>query len=79
MTLYLGKISFALYLLHQVIATQILIPYFMEDLGFGFWTAAFALAMPIIIIIAILITYFIEIPLGKKLNKVLKSRFLLPS
>ncbi|MES2763899.1 MAG: acyltransferase [Bacteroidota bacterium] len=68
-TLFLGKISFALYLLHQAISTQILIPYFMEDLHFGFWTASFLLAMPIIIVMATLITYFIEAPLRKVIKQ----------
>ena len=64
-TVFLGKISFAVYLLHQAIATQILIPYFMNDLQLDFWTASLLLAMPIIIITATLVTYFIEIPLGR--------------
>jgi peptidoglycan/LPS O-acetylase OafA/YrhL len=75
-TLHLGKISFALYLLHQAIGTQILIPYFMNDLQFGFWTASLLLAMPIIIFVATLVTYFIEIPLGRFMKQRLFSNKL---
>jgi peptidoglycan/LPS O-acetylase OafA/YrhL len=73
-TLYLGKISFASYLLHQAIGTQILIPYFMNDLQLGFWTASLLLTMPIIILLATLVTYFIEIPLGRLMKQSLFAK-----
>ena len=71
-TVYLGKISFAMYLLHQAIGTQILIPYFMNELQLDFWTASLLLSMPIIILAATLVTYFIEIPLSKLIKQKIK-------
>ena len=75
-TVYLGKISFATYLLHQAIATQILIPYLMNDLQLDFWTASLLLSMPIIILLATLVTYFIEIPLGRFMKQQLFAKYL---
>ena len=68
-TLFLGKISFALYLIHQAFSVKILLPYFMEDLKFNFWVSSFVFSIPIVIIIATVITYYIEIPLGRLLKQ----------
>lgn len=76
-TLFLGKISFALYLIHQFMSTAIIIPYVLNHLIQNFWFAAF-IALIISISIATLITYFIEIPIGKKLNTALKVKLRLP-
>ena len=75
-TLFFGKISFAVYLLHQAIGTQILIPYFMNDLQLDFWTASLVLTMPIILITATLVTYIIEIPLGRFMKRKLFAKKL---
>ena len=69
MTLFFGKISFALYLIHQAFSVKIIIPYFMNQLHFSFWVTTLVFALPIIIIIATLITYFIEIPVGKLIRQ----------
>jgi len=76
-TLFLGKISFALYLIHQFISTAIIIPYIVNQLMLNFWFAAF-IALIISISIATLVTFFIEIPIGKKLNTALKVKLRLP-
>lgn len=68
-TLFLGKISFAVYLIHQAFSIKILLPYFMEDLKFNFWISSLVFSIPIVIIIATLITYYIEIPLGRLLKQ----------
>lgn len=74
--LYLGKISFALYLIHQYISTEIIIPQLLKH-GINFWIAAI-IALSVCVILASIITYFIEIPVGKKLNKSLRKHFNIP-
>jgi peptidoglycan/LPS O-acetylase OafA/YrhL len=78
-SLFLGKISFAMYLIHQAFSVKILLPFFMEDLKFNFWISSLVSSIPIVIIIATLITYFIEIPLGKLLKQKLYSKNLIIS
>ncbi|MES2763850.1 MAG: acyltransferase [Bacteroidota bacterium] len=75
--LFLGKISFALYLIHQFISTEIIIP-LLAKIGIHFWTSAL-IAFSICVLLATLITYFIEIPLGKKLNLFLRTKFSFPT
>ncbi len=78
-TLFLGKISFAVYLIHQAFSVKILLPFFMEDLKFNFWISSLVFSIPIVIVIATLITYFIEIPLGKLMKQKLYSKNLVIS
>lgn len=68
LTLFVGKISFALYLIHQYISLNIIIPFFYERLGINFWATVILINLPIIICIASFITYKIEIPYSKKLK-----------
>jgi peptidoglycan/LPS O-acetylase OafA/YrhL len=75
-TLFLGKISFAVYLIHQAFSIKILLPFFMEDLNFNFWISSLVFSIPIVIIIAALITYFIEIPFGRLLKQNLFAKKL---
>jgi peptidoglycan/LPS O-acetylase OafA/YrhL len=72
LTLFLGKISFALYLIHQGISINIIIPYFYDTLKLNFWIASLCIALPIVIIIATAITFVIEIPLQKAMKKKLQ-------
>lgn len=74
-TLFLGKISFSLYLIHQYVGAGIIIPIFIRFLHLGYWVSHI-FALVIVIILAGLITYFIEIPMSKKMNNSLKTRFL---
>ena len=74
--LFLGKISFALYLIHQYISTVIIIPFITNYIIHNFWIAVF-LALIISICLATIITYYIEIPIGKKLNSTLKLKLKL--
>jgi peptidoglycan/LPS O-acetylase OafA/YrhL len=72
-TLFFGNISFALYLVHQAFSKEILLPWFLEKLYFPFWPAAFC-SLAIVVSIAGIITYFIEIPVRKKLKQKLLSK-----
>lgn len=73
-TLFLGKISFALYLVHQFICHDLLLPYFVDRLHMNFWIAA-GICLVVVISLATLITYYVEIPFGKKLNVLLRKLF----
>lgn len=72
-TLYLGKVSFALYLIHQYFSIYFLIPNLMKW-GINYYIAAFLIALPVCILIAAAITYWIEKPLGSWFKQVL-NRF----
>jgi peptidoglycan/LPS O-acetylase OafA/YrhL len=75
-TLFLGKISFALYLIHQYLSTQIILPILQNSFGLGFWIAA-TICLTIIVLLSVLITFYIEIPIGQKVNSSLRKRFRL--
>lgn len=64
-TVFIGKISFALYLIHQFFGFNYLIPILIDEYNINFWVASVLIALPITILIATLITYFIEIPINK--------------
>lgn len=72
-SLFFGKISFAMYLIHQSFSRGILLPYFINDLHMNFWLAALVFTLPIIVFVASLITYGIEIPLRRKIKKLLSA------
>jgi peptidoglycan/LPS O-acetylase OafA/YrhL len=73
-TIFLGKISFALYLIHQFVSLKYLIPYTSEYLKLNFWFSSLFIVLPIVIILATLITFYIEIPLNRRLNKLFLKR-----
>jgi len=72
-TLFLGKISFPLYLIHQQIAIGIIIPALTKKFHINFWVASFLVALPIVIILASLITFYVEIPVRKQMREKLYS------
>ena len=63
-TLFLGKVSFALYLIHQYFSIYFLIPNLIKW-GINYYIAAFLIALPVCVLIAAGITYWIEKPVGK--------------
>lgn len=75
-TLFFGKISFALYLIHQFISIDFIIPELLKR-HWSFWPAALV-ALCVSVSLATLITYYIEVPLGKKLNLALRRKLNLP-
>ena len=68
-SLFLGKISFALYLIHQKISINLIIPILVNKFNVNFWIASFFVALPIVIGLATIITFYIEIPLSKKMKE----------
>lgn len=75
--LFIGKISFALYLIHQFISIEFIIPALEKYITANFWITS-SISLTISISIATFITYYIEIPLGKKMNMSLRLKFKLP-
>lgn len=71
-TLFLGKISFALYLIHQYVSLEIIIPFLTNKMQINFPIAAI-ITLLIVILIASFITYFIEIPLGRIIKDKLRK------
>lgn len=70
-TLFLGKISYSLYLIHGYISIHLLIPILTHSKIFhiNFWIAILFLVGPIVLIIATLINRFIEVPAMSYLKK----------
>lgn len=74
-SLFLGKISFVLYLIHQKISCDIIIPFLTEKYDLNFWTASIFISLPIVIGLAAIITYYIEVPLSQKMKEKLRTAF----
>jgi peptidoglycan/LPS O-acetylase OafA/YrhL len=66
-SLFLGKISFSLYLIHQMLSIGIIIPYMVKILNLNFWLAS-TVALICSLGLATCITYFIEVPYSKKMK-----------
>lgn len=73
-TLFLGKISFALYLIHQYFSVSFLIPT-LTKAGMNVYVASYLIALPACLLVAAAITYGIEKPAGPWLKK--KLNYLL--
>ncbi|MDJ1468836.1 acyltransferase family protein [Xanthocytophaga flava] len=71
-TLYLGTISYALYLCHEYLSYNLLIPYLTKNIGLNFWIAAF-ICLTVTIFVASLITFYIEEPFRKRIKKLFAS------
>jgi peptidoglycan/LPS O-acetylase OafA/YrhL len=73
-TLFLGKISFALYLIHQYFSVSFLIPT-LTKAGMNVYMASYLIALPASLLVAAAITFGIEKPAGPWLKK--KLNYLL--
>lgn len=76
-SLFLGKISFALYLTHLMVSYGFIIPLLTNRFYINFWVSSLFVSLPIIIGIATIITYYIEIPLNKKMREKLRTTWVL--
>lgn len=61
-TLYLGSISYVLYLIHQVVGIMIVTPWLVSWFGLNYWVATFGIALPFIFVLASLIHFYVEKP-----------------
>lgn len=71
--LFLGKISFPLYLIHQKISNYFILPLLVNKFHINFWIASLLICLPIVICLATLITNYIEIPIGRKIKEKLSA------
>ncbi len=74
--LFLGKISFALYLTHLYLINGHVLPLLINRLEINFWISSLLVCLPVSIAVATAITYWIEIPLGAKMKSALTNVFL---
>ena len=61
-SVFLGKISYSLYLVHQFVSLEIMMPILTKYFHINFWIAAFGITFPIVLLIAITIYRYIEKP-----------------
>jgi len=72
-TLFLGKISFALYLIHQYISIGVMIPLLINRFHLNFWIASLCITLPTIITIAWFITEYIGTPMSNRMKEKLRK------
>lgn len=70
-TLFLGRISYALYVVHQYVSLSVIFPIFLIKLNVNFWITTLFIALPAVILLSAAITYLIEIPMRYRLKKAL--------
>jgi peptidoglycan/LPS O-acetylase OafA/YrhL len=73
-TLFVGKISYPLYLTHQYLSINLIIPYMMWKHDMQLWQASLLVALPVSLAVAYIIHYFAEV----KATHWLKKKLLLP-
>jgi peptidoglycan/LPS O-acetylase OafA/YrhL len=73
LTLFLGKISFALYLIHEYVSINVVIPFLTKQLHLNFWMAAGGIAFPLAVLLAFLITEYVEVPVGRWMKSKLRQ------
>lgn len=69
-TIYLGSISYSLYLVHQHIGAVVIIPLMMKYAHLSFWQSALFVALPAVFLLASAITYYVEKPALKYIRTV---------
>ena len=74
--LFLGKISFALYLTHQYVLLAFLMPLLVNRLKVNYWVSAFLICLPVAILIATAITFLIDVPYSVKMRRALSNKLL---
>jgi peptidoglycan/LPS O-acetylase OafA/YrhL len=68
-TLFLGKISFSLYLIHCFLGSRVIIPALTSKyFHLNYFAAAYLITLPIVIILAYLINIYVEIPISKRMR-----------
>jgi peptidoglycan/LPS O-acetylase OafA/YrhL len=75
-SLFLGKISYGLYLIHQYVGTKMLIPFLTENVGLNFWISELLITLPIVVALATSITYLVEEPMNKLMRTKLRKLML---
>lgn len=66
--LFLGEISYALYLTHQFLAVNLLMPLCNGYFKINFWISALFITLPVCIAVAAAITYYVQYPCARWLR-----------
>lgn len=61
-TIFLGTISYSLYLVHKFVCKSLIIPLLEQYTSLNFWVIVFFICLPVVIILAGIITFYIEKP-----------------
>lgn len=72
--LFLGGISFSLYLFHEVFGTEVVIPQLIKILGLNYWVAAF-----VAILVVIGTAYLISILVERPAMAYIRQKFIKPA
>jgi len=75
-TLFLGRISYAVYVVHQYVSLKVIFPIFLVKLGWNFWVTSIFIALPVVLLTATAITYWIEIPMRYRIKKALSPAYV---
>jgi peptidoglycan/LPS O-acetylase OafA/YrhL len=62
LTLFLGDISYNLYLLNNFLGVEFITPLLVKYAKFNFWVASFGVALPVVLVVAILTNKYVEKP-----------------
>jgi peptidoglycan/LPS O-acetylase OafA/YrhL len=60
-TVFLGTISYSLYLIHKFVCVHLIIPA-LEGAGWNFWLVVFGVCLPLVILLASMVTFLVEKP-----------------
>lgn len=61
-TLYLGDISYPIYLIHQIIGVYVILPYAQATLHLSFWPAFLGIGLPAVLLLSTAIHHWVEKP-----------------
>jgi peptidoglycan/LPS O-acetylase OafA/YrhL len=73
-SLFLGKISYSLYLCHQYVSLYFIIPFGTIVLGLSLYKTIILIALPIVIGLAFLFNKFVEVPFQNKLRSMINLK-----
>ncbi len=68
-TLFLGSISYPMYLVHQFVSVSIIIPFFHSELGINYYISSLVICLPIIILLSFLFHKYLEIRLVNAIKR----------
>lgn len=74
-TLFFGKISYSVYLVHQFFSSKVLVPFFASKLGLPI-LPTYILSFIIVVGLAILLCHFIEIPVNNAIRQRYKKKHI---
>ena len=61
-TVFLGTISYSLYLVHKFVCKSLIIPLLEQHTNLNFWVIVFGVCLPVVILVAAMVTFYVEKP-----------------